>query len=364
VGLLAISPASIAQETTATIIGAVTRRSGGVFPGVTVTLRHLGTKQTFERVTTAEGLHTAPPLPIGEYEITFALAGFRPRVIRGVTPSVKDRIAVDARLPVAAAALFAAQAEVRTGKTKTGIAYDVQGKGPVVVLITGSNLDRRMWTREEEWLAPDHTVIRYDLRAHGQSDTATNAFSHLDDLLELLDELSISKAAFVGLSAGSTIALDLGLQAPERVERLVLAGPAISGYVPKERPAFVGDLTAALQARDFKKAGEVLLATPTFAAPPESQALVRQMVMENDRLWTVPRALMRMPAKPAVDRLGEVRVPTLVLIGEKDTAQREQADMLAARVPGARLVVVPGGGHLLNLTSPAEFRAAVSAFLR
>ncbi len=145
---------------------------------------------------------------------------------------------------------------------------------------------------------------------------------------------------------------------------MVLAGPAISGYVAKDRPPFVADLTAALQARDFKKAGEVLLSTPTFAAPPELQALVRQMVMENDRLWTVPRTLLRMPAKPAIDRLAEVGIPTLVLIGEKDEAQREQADMLAARVPGARLVVVPGGGHLLNLTSPGEFRAAVSVFLR
>ncbi len=74
-----------------------------------------------------------------------------------------------------AGAVCLAQPALRAGKTKSGIAYDVQGKGPVVVLITGSNLDRRMWTREAEWLAPDHTVIRYDLRAHGQSDSATTA---------------------------------------------------------------------------------------------------------------------------------------------------------------------------------------------
>jgi 3-oxoadipate enol-lactonase len=257
-----------------------------------------------------------------------------------------------------------AQPAIRDGKTTTGIAYDVRGKGPVVVLLSGSNLDRRMWAHEAEWLASGRTVVRYDLRAHGASETAKAPFSHLDDLLSLLDELDIRKTTLIGLSAGSTIAIDAALAAPARIERLVLAGPSIGGYVPKERPPFTGDLIAALQARDYKKAGEVLLATPVFAAPPESQLLVRQMVMANDRLWTIPRELMTAPAKRAIDQLENLRVPTLVLIGEQDAAQREQAEILAKRVPGARLIVIAGGGHLLNLTSPTAFRDAVEGFLR
>ncbi len=67
-GLLAVSPAGFAQETTATIIGTVSDESGGVLPGVTVTLRQVATNQTFERVTSAEGLYTAPLLPIGEFQ--------------------------------------------------------------------------------------------------------------------------------------------------------------------------------------------------------------------------------------------------------------------------------------------------------
>lgn len=256
------------------------------------------------------------------------------------------------------------QAGVHTGKTSTGISYDVQGTGPVVVLISGSNLDRRMWARETAWLARTHTVVRYDLRAHGQSDTATAPFSHLGDLVEVLDTLNIPKASLVGLSAGSTIALDAALEHPSRVERLVLSGPAPSGYVSKERPAFAGDLGKALQARDYAKAAEVLLATPVFAAPMESQALVRQMVSENDRLWTIPRDLMTAVPRNAIDRLEQVRVPTLVLVGELDTMQREPAELLGTRIPGARLIVIPGGGHLLNLTSPREFEATVSAFLK
>jgi pimeloyl-ACP methyl ester carboxylesterase len=121
-------------------------------------------------------------------------------------------------------------------------------------------------------------------------------------------------------------------------------------------------MVAALKAGDYKKVSAVLLGTSVFAAPPDAQPLVRQMVTENDRLWTVKRELMLAP-KPAVDRLETVRVPTLVLIGDKDEFQREPAELLAARIPGARIVRIAGGGHLLNLTSPAEFQSAVAAFL-
>ena len=263
------------------------------------------------------------------------------------------------------AALIAAtltQGSARSGKTAAGIAYDVQGSGPIVILLSGSNLDRRMWHREAAWLSKTHTVVRYDLRAHGQSDTATAPFSHLGDLIGLMDALKIQKAALIGLSAGSAIALDAALDYPDRVERIVLAGPGPSGYMPKTPLPFFADVFAALKARDYKKVSEVLLATSVFAAPPDSQPLVRQMVTENDRLWTVPRELLQMP-KSAVDRLESVKAPTLVLIGDKDEFQREAADLLASRIPGARLVVVPGGGHLLNLTSPKEFDAAIIGFL-
>jgi len=261
------------------------------------------------------------------------------------------------------AAGHAAAQPSKTGRTRTGIAYDVQGQGPAVVLITGSNLDRRMWTREAMWLAATHTVVRYDLRAHGASDGATAPFTHVDDLLAVLDETGIQHATLIGLSAGSTIALDAALAQPSRDEKLVLVGPAISGFRSGTPLPFTAALVAALQARDYVKAGDVLLGSSVFAVPSESQALVRQMVMENDRLWTIPRAFVRPVERPAIDRLSELRIPTLVMLGERDEFQREEAELLAQRVAGARLVVIPGGGHLLNLTSPDAFRTEVSRFV-
>jgi pimeloyl-ACP methyl ester carboxylesterase len=264
---------------------------------------------------------------------------------------------------IATAALAAVQPE-RVGRTKNGIAFDIQGKGPVVVLITGSNLDRRMWTHEAGWLASDHTVIRYDLRAHGASDTATRPFRHIDDLFTLLDEIGTHSATLIGLSAGSEIALDAALAEPSRVDRVVLVGPAVSGFRSGSQLPFAGALVAALQARDYAKAGEVLLGSSVFAVPDESQALVRQMVMDNNRLWSIPREMLLQVERPAIDRLNEVTLPTLIMLGEHDLFQREEAELLARRIPGARLVVIPGGGHLLNLTSPEEFRAEVSQFVQ
>jgi pimeloyl-ACP methyl ester carboxylesterase len=268
------------------------------------------------------------------------------------------------RVAFALTVLLVGSDPVRTGRTNTGIAYDVQGAGPAVVLIAGANLDRRMWTAEAEWLKSQFTVIRYDLRAHGQSDVPRMPFSHVRDLFEVLDALHIERAALVGLSAGSTIALDATLHAPDRITRIVLAAPAISGYVSKERPAFFTPLVAALEARDYVNAAEVMLASPLFQVPDSARALVRSMVTENDRLWTVPRELMKGPERPAAERLEEIRTPALVLVGEHDlAAQREQAEVLGRRISGAHLVVVAGGGHMLNLTSAVAFTDAVSGFL-
>ena len=89
-----------AQETTGTITGIVTDDSGGVLPGVTVTVLHVGTGRTLERITSETGLYTAPLLPVGTYEITFTLSGFQPLVVKGIQLSVNDRLEINGKLGV------------------------------------------------------------------------------------------------------------------------------------------------------------------------------------------------------------------------------------------------------------------------
>jgi Carboxypeptidase regulatory-like domain/TonB-dependent Receptor Plug Domain len=89
-----------AQETTGTIIGTVADQGGSVLPGVNVTLRDAATGRTFSRETAEAGFYTAPFLPVGDYDVTFTLAGFQPLTVRGIRVSVNDRLVVDARLSV------------------------------------------------------------------------------------------------------------------------------------------------------------------------------------------------------------------------------------------------------------------------
>lgn len=249
-------------------------------------------------------------------------------------------------------------------RAANGLAYDRAGSGPAVVFIHGAFLDRRLWNREFEALKPRATVIRYDQRGHGESTLPTEPFSHVDDLVRLLDELKIERATLVGLSSGAQIAVDAALTAPKRVERLVLVAGGFSGYVPKETPPFAADLMAAMKAGDFPKAIEVMLGSSIYFAPPGSRGLVRSMVSGNEKLFKFDPRIVRRPEVPAIKRLGQIKAPTLILVGDEDTASiRDQADILAARVPGARLVPIKGGNHLLNLTSPEEFGRHLQAFL-
>jgi hypothetical protein len=96
--LTLFSAVAHAQETTATVVGTVTDASGGVLPGVVVSLRQVATGRSFEATTTTEGSYLATLLPVGDYELTFTLSGFQSRTVRGVRLSVNDRVQIDATL--------------------------------------------------------------------------------------------------------------------------------------------------------------------------------------------------------------------------------------------------------------------------
>lgn len=253
---------------------------------------------------------------------------------------------------------------VANARSANGLIYDLVGEGPLVVLIHGSNLDRRLWDAEVEWLKEHVTVLRYDLRGQGRSDFPEDRYSNEEDLLALLKELDSHDVTLVGLSAGAQVAVAATLDAPRRVCRIVLVSPSISGFVPKVRPPFFEELASFLSVDDLDRANEVLIASPIMAVPPEHEERIRTMVEENIRLWSIPMTLLKQPPQPAFARLEEIEAPTLILLGENDVeAIRELGPLLQRRIADARLVTIPGGGHLLNLTSPELFRETLSEFL-
>ena len=125
-------------------------------------------------------------------------------------------------------------------RSTNGLGYDLVGEGPLVVLIHGTNLDRRMWDAETDWLRTHARVLRYDLRGQGDSDFPTDPYSNHDDLIELLDELGVGEVTLVGLSAGAQVAIDVALAAPQLVARLILVSPSIAGQAARSGAAKSG----------------------------------------------------------------------------------------------------------------------------
>lgn len=257
------------------------------------------------------------------------------------------------------------QQPVSNAHSAGGLSYDLVGQGPLVVLIHGTNLDRRMWDGEMSWLREHTRVLRYDLRGQGASDDVTEVYSNHADLLALLDELGETEVSLIGLSAGAQVAMDVALKDPQRVRQLVLVSPSLNGYTPEEIPPFFADLIAALRASDFERANEVLLDSSIMSVPPMFADNVRKMVEENSRLWTIPYSLVEQVSPPAIQRLETIQTSTLILVGEKDLdAVRAQGSLLERRLAVAQLVTIGNGGHLLNMTSPEAFRETISVFMK
>ena len=261
------------------------------------------------------------------------------------------------------AALLVAQPP-SSGTTASGLFYEVSGAGEPVVLVHAFSLDRRMWEPQVSALEKRFRVVRYDLRGHGRSAVPSQPFGAYDDLREVLDTLNIERATIVGLSAGSEVAVNFALAHPSRVSRLVLAAPGVTGFKTPAFPWF-GPIGEALAKGDAQGAAKLWAATPIMAMHTNKAAAasVAAMVMDNAKLWTMKR--LEQPLAPAaMDRLDQIKAPTLVIVGDQDLPHiREIAQLLTERVAAARLVTIPGAGHIVNLDTPRPFNDAVLRFL-
>ena len=271
-------------------------------------------------------------------------------------------------LAVAGGALCACSSpSPEAGTTANGLYYESSGDGEPVVLMHGFSLDRRMWNEQVALLEPGFRVIRYDLRGHGLSSEPLEPYAHHEDLLGLFEELELDTAVLVGLSLGAEVAIDFALAYPDRVARLMLASPGLSGYQPRDSFDWMGQVIAALQAGDPQGATRAWVQTPIMRIEhdPAADSLMREIVLSNWDVWTGDPSFRQKLDPPALSRLSELSVPTMVLVGDADLIDtRAVADTLAICIRGAEKVTVPRVGHLLNLAAPEAFNEAIIRFLR
>ena len=233
------------------------------------------------------------------------------------------------------------------------------GSGPPLLLVHAGGVDRRMWGPLTERLADTFTVIAPDLRGHGRTPAAAGLFRHADDLLAVLDERGIERAAVVAAAFGGGIALGLAARAPGRVTSLaLLAGPLFDHPMGDAIEAFWEQEETRLGHADIE--GAVELGIEFWVREPAVADLVRSMTRDA--------FLAQLPgAGEAGDEpapLAEVRCPVLAVSGGRDQPVfAEMADRICAEAPDARRAEVPDAGHLIALERPEETAALLLGFL-
>jgi 3-oxoadipate enol-lactonase len=274
--------------------------------------------------------------------------------------------------PLVTAAKVPRTLDVPGGK----LAYDEAGEGPSILLLHEGIADRRMWDREFAYLAANHHVVRFDHRGFGGSPAATEAFSYVDDLAAVIRTLHLERPVIVGPSMSGAIAIDFALAHPGSSAGLFLMAPGVSGmeleYDPEGREAFEYDerestaIAAAWKAGRRDEAEERLRKLWAGSLQGPALELFRRMVRENllEVFEDRSAAFNHRATPPAANRLGELAVPTRVIVGDRDNPSSPRfAKYIARSIPGAELTIVPGADHVLNLSAPAAFDSALREFL-
>ena len=244
--------------------------------------------------------------------------------------------------------------------------YEECGSAPhAVVLVHDGVLHSAAWDDVWQEFCKHFHAIRYDRRGYGRSQVATHGYYATDDLAAVLRHLKLKRVAIVGSSHGGEISINFTLDHPEMVEQLVLVGAVVGGMPYTQhflergdalgKPLEKGDIEGAIVAAAKDK---YLTASGSDAA----RKRMAEILSANPQDLTHPE--LELPVKPALPRLGEIRIPTMLLVGDADIPDvHAHAGAIEAGVPRARRVVINDAGHLMYLEKPTEFSRIVIEFL-
>jgi pimeloyl-ACP methyl ester carboxylesterase len=253
--------------------------------------------------------------------------------------------------------------------------YETAGEGPALILGHAGFVDHRMWDDQWRAFAQHHRVIRFDLRGYGKSDSLTAPVSRRVELRQVFESLRIPRAALLGCSLSGETALDFALEHPARVSALVIVSATPSGFALQgEPPRHLMEMFGALQTGDLALASELqnrIWIDGPFRQPGQVDPNTRGRVAEMSAnalikgAWNMSSMHPSDPLNPpASARLAQITAPTLVIAGGLDHPEiLRAAEVMAATIPNARKVILPGCAHLPNMERPAEFNQLVLDFL-
>ncbi|MEM8892521.1 MAG: alpha/beta hydrolase [Bacteroidota bacterium] len=265
--------------------------------------------------------------------------------------------------------------ERKIGKVALGpnsINYELSGSGKTLVLIHGGGVDLNMWDRQVDALENEFQLLRYDIRGHGQSTFEDNSPPDVEDLISLSNELGIEKFNLAGLSLGGILATDFSLAYPNKVEKLILLSPGLSGVQEKDTSYLkpLMEMVQAMQEGNNEKAVETIV-DMTFKGKRETR--LTGFEEEQDYLRETFATYMSSPSSarpiqlinPApLDRLRDISCPTLIIQGMQDLEyMNNNVRILHDSIPNSSLLQLPDAAHMVNVEAEAKVNAAIRDFL-
>jgi len=223
-----------------------------------------------------------------------------------------------------------------------------------------------MWDGHLERFAQTYRTVRIDLPGAGASPFPDKPYAPNDLLARLLDMLEIDRTALVGVSVGGGLAIDFAIGRPQRTWALVVVASGPRGIDDLSPDPRMQAFSQALAAGDRDRAAELFLQLwVPLRTSPELDGRIRRMVHDSIGMLEVrPKGLIQTPQWSAARRLGEIRVPTLAIWGDRDLPEVGLVgERLVAGVPGARRVVLQGVDHFVPMRAPEPFAREVLAFL-
>jgi pimeloyl-ACP methyl ester carboxylesterase len=239
------------------------------------------------------------------------------------------------------------------------IHYEVHGDGPPLLLTHGYSSTSAMWQGQIEALSKHHRLVLWDMRGHGQSDYPEdpNAYSvglTVGDMAAILDQVGAARAIVGGLSLGGYMSLAFYRAHPERVSALLIidAGPGFK----KDDARETWNKRALDTAERFEREGLGVL---------KSGSRERSTVSHRDAtgLARAARGMLTQRDARVIELLPDIKVPSLIVVGADDTPFLAASDYMAAKIPGAKKLVIPAAGHAVNIDQPQGFIDAILPFL-